>query len=128
MKAIKATFAAIMVATAGCNNAIEPSTATFSGTFVKIDSMVPGVERLGVRSSELSASQLPVGEYNYAVTVRGKLLRQTSDGFQEIALFELPLNSRVLIWTTSADRRMIHQPLEASRVVVPVDSPFTPRH
>src|SRR4051812_29963351 len=116
MRIPTAVLAILLTAAGACRDAIEPSTPTFSGTFVKIDSALPGVERLGVRSSDVSSSQLPPGDYNYAVTVRGKLLRQTTTGYEEIALSQLPLNSRVLVWTTSADRRMVHQPLEATKV------------
>jgi len=113
-------FVLIIAATSGCRDAVDPSGPTFSGFFVKIDSTLPGVERLGVRSTDLSPSQLPLGEYNYAVTLRGKLLKQTTSGYEEIAVSQLPLNSPVLVWTTSTDRRMVRQPLEATKIVVPL--------
>jgi hypothetical protein len=122
MRIVAAAFAGVgLVAALACSDPIDPSTATMDGTFVKIDSMVPGQLRLGVRSSFLSASRLAPGEYDFAVTLIGRILVQTPSGFHQIPLSELPRNSRVLVWTDFGDGyRMIPESIVAGRVVVPL--------
>jgi hypothetical protein len=77
--------------------------------------------RIGVLSDNQFLVARPAGDYDYRVTVNGKIFLETTLGYREISLAQVPTNRRVLIWgadnvadsypaLTGADRVIVLRP------------------
>ena len=86
-------MAAVVLATAGCSEVIDPSTANMTGIFVRVDSSSSQGLRLGVRSNNQYLVALPPDYIDYYVTVTGKIFIQAAGGYRQIGITEVPLNS-----------------------------------
>lgn len=104
----------LMVAGAACSDPIQPETAELAGIVAAIDA---SANRVGIATGQIHCITTPC--FDYSVHVTGKVYEERTPGKYTLSSFDrIPLNGRVLVWTTGVEFRTLPAQVEAVRVLV----------
>lgn len=110
-------MAVALLAAASCSHPVDPATADLEGTLVKV-AVVRGQLRLGIMSDD-PPRLMPSGiDFDYSVTVRGRILVQDEHGSRQVVIPDSPPGSRVLVWTTGVELHSLPAQVSATRVLI----------